>query len=260
LETSFIDFERQDGVAIVRLNRPEKLNSLTGEMILSLSDLFRGFASDSSLRTVILTGTGEKAFCVGTDISELAEGDEAEALKISRRGQTLCDLIEQCPVPVIAALNGLAVGGGCELALACHIRLATANVRFSLPETRLGIMPGYGGTQRMPREIGRSRALEIMLGGREVSAADAERLGLINRIVETEELLAEAQSLAHDIARLAPLAIRACVESVRVGLELQLDEGLAVERRLFAELFATADMREGTRAFLEKRAPVFKGE
>ncbi len=257
---SFIDHQQQDGVAIVRLNRPEKLNSLTGEMIVSLSDLFRSFASDSSLRAVILTGTGEKAFCVGTDIAELAEGDQAEALNVSQRGQTLCDLIEQCPVPVIAALNGLAVGGGCELALACHIRLGTANVRFSLPETRLGILPGYGGTQRLPREVGRSRALEIMLSGREVSAADAERLGLINRVVDAAELLAEAQSLAQDIARLAPLAIRACLESVRVGLELPLDQGLEVETRLFAELFATSDKREGTRAFLEKRAPRFKGE
>ena len=257
---SSIDFEQQDAVASVRLNRPEKLNSLTSEMILTLSDLFRGFASDSSLRAVILTGAGDKAFCVGTDISELAEGDETQALNISKRGQTLCNLIEECPVPVIAAINGLAVGGGCELALACHIRLATENTRFSLPETRLGIMPGYGGTQRMTREVGLSRALEIMLGGREVSAADASRLGLINRIVDRANLLTEAKSLAQDIAGLAPLAIRACLESVRAGLELPLDEGLAVESRLFAELFATADMREGTRAFLEKRAPLFKGE
>ena len=208
---------------------------------------------------MILTGAGEKAFCVGTDIGELADGSEAEALNISKRGQTLCDLIERRPVPVIAAINGLAVGGGCELALACHIRLATANASFSLPETRLGIMPGYGGTQRMPREVGMSRALEIMLGGREISSADAERLGLINRVVEATSLLQEAQSLAQDIAGLAPLAIRACLESVRVGLELPLDEGLAVEARLFAALFETADMREGTRAFLEKRKPVFKG-
>ena len=163
-------------------------------------------------------------------------------------------------MPVIAAINGLAVGGGCELALACHIRLATTNARFSLPEAKLGIIPGYGGTQRMPRELGMSRALEIMLAGREVSAAAAERLGLINRQVDAASLLTESKSLAHDIAKLAPIAIRACLESVRVGLELSLDEGLAVETRLFAELFATTDMREGTRAFLEKRAPVFKGE
>ena len=256
---SLITYETEGSVAVITLNRPEKLNSLTGEMIRSLSDLFRGFASDSSLRAVILTGAGEKAFCVGTDIGELADGSEAEALNISKRGQTLCDLIERSPVPVIAAINGLAVGGGCELALACHIRLATANASFSLPETRLGIMPGYGGTQRMPREVGMSRALEIMLGGREVSSADAERLGLINRVLEAESLLKEARSLAQDIAELAPLAIRACLESVRVGLELPLDEGLAVEARLFAALFETADMREGTRAFLEKRKPVFKG-
>ena len=256
---SLIQLEQKDGVAVVRLNRPEKLNSLTGEMIRSLSDLFRGFSADSSLRAVILTGAGEKVFCVGTDIGELADGSEAEALNISQRGQALCDLIERSPVPVIAAINGLAVGGGCELALACHIRLATANASFSLPETRLGIMPGYGGTQRMPREVGTSRALEIMLGGRQISSADAERLGLINRVVEATSLLQEAQSLAQDIAGLAPLAIRACLESVRVGLELPLDEGLAVEARLFAALFETADMREGTRAFLEKRKPVFQG-
>lgn len=257
---SSIDFEQYDGVAIVTLNRPEKLNSLTREMILALSDLFREFAKDASLRVVILTGTGEKAFCVGTDISELTAGKESEGQDISKRGQTLCDLIERCPVPVIAAINGLAVGGGCELALACHIRLATTNARFSLPEAKLGIIPGYGGTQRMPRELGMSRALEIMLAGREVSAAAAERLGLINRQVDAAGLLTEAKSLAHDIAKLAPIAIRACLESVRVGLGLSLDEGLAVETRLFAELFATADMREGTRAFLKKRAPVFKGE
>ena len=257
---SLIELEQQGGVAVVRLNRPEKLNSLTGEMIRSLSDLFRAFASDSNLRVVILTAAGEKAFCVGTDIGELADGSEAEALNISKRGQTLCDLIERSPVPVIAAINGLAVGGGCELALACHIRLATANASFSLPETRLGIMPGYGGTQRMPREVGMSRALEIMLGGRQISSADAERLGLINRVVEATSLLQEAQSLAQDIAGLAPLAIRACLESVRVGLELPLDEGLAIEARLFAALFETADMREGTSAFLEKRKPVFRGE
>lgn len=257
---SFIELEQTDGVAIVRLNRPEKLNSLTGEMIQSLSDLFRGLVSDPSLRAVILTGAGEKAFCVGTDIGELVDRSAAEALNISKRGQSLCNLIERSPVPVIAAINGLAVGGGCELALACHIRLATANASFSLPETRLGIVPGYGGTQRMPREVGLSRALEIMLGGREVSSTDAERLGLINRVLEPASLLQEAKSLAQDIAGLAPLAIRACLESVRVGSELPLDEGLAVEARLFAALFETADMREGTRAFLEKRKPVFKGE
>ena len=257
---SLIVIEQRDTLAVVTLNRPEKLNSLTREMILELSDLFGNFATQPDLRAVILTGSGEKAFCVGTDIGELAGSNEGEALSVSQRGQTLCNLIEHCPVPVIAAINGMAVGGGCELALASHIRLATANARFSLPETKLGIIPGYGGTQRLTREIGMTRALEIMLSGRELSAADAERLGLINRIVDSGGLLAEAQSLAADIAKLAPLAIRACLESVRRGLELPLEQGLALEAQLFADLFNTADVREGTSAFLEKRIPAFKGQ
>jgi enoyl-CoA hydratase len=257
---SLIKHEQNDSVAIVTLNRPEKLNSLTREMILSLSDLFKRFATTSDWRVVILTGSGERAFCVGTDISELAESDVEEALNISKRGQGLCNLIEQCPVPVIGAINGLAVGGGCELALACHLRLATSNASFSLPEIKLGVMPGYGGTQRLPREIGISRALEVMLAGQELSADEAERLGVVNRVVEPNSLMTEAQSLAKAIAKLAPLAIRACLESVRRGMELPLEDGLALEAQLFAELFNTADMSEGTRAFLEKRAPVFKGK
>lgn len=252
--------ERRDSVALVRLNRPEKFNSLTREMIVALSDLFELFASQSELRAVILTGTGERAFCAGTDINELDGIDEPAATEISKRGQLLCDLIERCPVPVIAAINGLAVGGGCELALACHIRLAAANARFSLPETRLGIIPGYGGTQRLPREIGKTRALEIMLAGRDLSAAEALKIGLVNRVTDSQGLLQEAESLANDIAKLAPLAIRACVEAVTRGLELPLEEGLALESQLFASLFATEDVREGTSAFLEKRPPLFRGE
>lgn len=256
---SFVISDRRDAVALVRLNRPEKFNSLTREMIGSISDLFRQFATQSELRAVILTGTGEKAFCAGTDISELAGFDEDEAIQVSKRGQALCDLIEQCPVPVIAAINGLAVGGGCELALACHIRIAAATARFSLPEAKLGLIPGYGGTQRLPREIGQARALEIMLAGRELSADEALKIGLVNRITDSASLLREAESLADDIAKLAPLAIRACLQAVTRGLDLPLDEGLAFEAKLFASLFGTADVREGTRAFLEKREPIFKG-
>ena len=257
---SLIDFKQEHGLAIVLLNRPGKLNSLTREMILSLSDLFERFATTSDLRVVILTGSGERGFCVGTDIGELAESDPGEALNVSQRGQGLCNLIEQCPVPVIGAINGLAVGGGCELALACHLRLGTSNASFSLPEVKLGVIPGYGGTQRLPREIGIARAFEMMLAGQELSAAEAEKLGVVNRVVESSSLMTEARSLADAIAKLAPLAIRACLESVRRGMELPLEEGLALEAQLFAELFDTADMREGTRAFLEKRAPVFRGE
>lgn len=257
---SLVIYERRDSVAFVQLNRPEKFNSLTREIIVVLSDLFKQFAAQSDLRAVILTGTGERAFCAGTDISELAGLDEGEALQASKRGQALCDLIERCPVPVIAAVNGLAVGGGCELALACHIRVAVKAARFSLPEAKLGIIPGYGGTQRLPREIGQARALEIMLAGRELSADEALKIGLVNKVTDAAGLLKEAESLANDIARLAPLAIRACLEAVTRGLELPLEEGLALEAQLFADLFATADVREGTSAFLEKRSPVFKGE
>ena len=255
-----VTYEREAGTAIVTINRPEKLNALTREMILTLSDLFKSFATMPDLRVVILTGSGERAFCVGTDISELADADHEQALNISNRGQTLCDLIAQCPVPVIAAINGLAVGGGCELALACHMRLATTSARFSLPEIKLGIIPGYGGTQRLARELGGSRALEMLLTGHELSGVEAEKFGLVNRVAEPDNLLTEARSLADEISKLAPLAIRACLKSVRLGMELPLQEGLALEAQLFAELFDTADMREGTRAFLEKRAPVFKGE
>ena len=257
---SLVIYERRDAVALVRLNRPEKFNSLTREMIVALSDLFQQFASQSDLRAVILTGTGERAFCAGTDISELDGLDEDEALQVSKRGQALCDLIENCPVPVIAAINGLAVGGGCELALACHIRVSVTAARFSLPETKLGLIPGYGGTQRLPREIGLARALEIMLARRDLSADEALKIGFVNKVTDGAGLLEEAESLSNDIAKLAPLAIRACLEAVRRGLELPLEEGLALEAQLFAGLFASADVREGTSAFLEKRTPVFKRE
>jgi len=256
---SFVIHERRGSVAIVQLNRPEKFNSLTREMILALSDLFKEF-TQADLRAVILTGTGDRAFCAGTDISELNELNETEALQVSQRGQALCDLIEKCQVPVIAAINGLAVGGGCELALACHIRIASTNARFSLPETKLGIIPGYGGTQRLPREIGQARALEAMLAGRDLSAAEALKLGLVNRVTDSTGLMKEAEQLAHDIAKLAPLAIRACLQAVTRGVELPLEAGLALEAELFASLFATDDVREGTNAFLEKRTPVFKGK
>jgi enoyl-CoA hydratase len=177
---------------------------------------------------------------------------------VAERGQTLCNEIENCGVPVIAAINGIAAGGGCELALACHIRIAAPNASFSLPETKLGIIPGYGGTQRLAREIGEGRALEMMLTARSVNAEEALRVGLINRIT-SRDVLAEAEALAKEIASLAPLALRACLEAVTRGLALPIAEGLALETKLFASLFATGDVKEGTRAFLEKRLPVFKG-
>ena len=260
MDSTLVISERTDSFQIIRLNRPDKRNSLSREMILALSEVFTNLENESSLRAVILTGEGDRSFCAGTDITELATLDKDHAREVSERGQALCNQVESCGVPVIAAINGVAAGGGCELALACHLRIATTNAEFSLPETKLGIIPGYGGTQRLAREIGQGRALEMMLTGRTLNAAEALQFGLVNRIARTGELLTAAESLAHEIASLAPLAIHACLEAVIQGAELPLVEGLALEAKLFASLFASNDVREGTRAFLEKRSPVFKGK
>ena len=255
-----ITFELHDSVAIICLDRPEKLNALTRDALIELGETFGRIEQEREVRVVILTGAGERAFSAGTDIAELAEMDEAGARSAAERGQDVCERIERCHVPVIAAVNGLAAGGGFELALACHIRLASTTARFSLPETKLGIIPGYGGTQRLARVTGSGRALEMMLTGKGISADEALRIGLVNRVIAPAQLLSAAEALARQIASLAPLAIRACLEAVTRGLELPLEEGLELEAKLFSGLFATEDMREGTRAFLEKRAPVFKGK
>ncbi len=257
--SEFISEERRESFAIIRLNRPEKLNALAREMIFALSDIFTNLESQADLRAVILTGAGDKAFSAGTDISELTGLDKDSASEVSARGQAMCSQIENCTVPVIAAVNGIAAGGGCELALACHIRVASPNASFSLPETKLGIIPAYGGTERLAREVGKGRALDIMLTARTIGAEEALQIGLINRIA-TGELMADALTLAGDIANLAPLAIRACLEAVTRGLELPLADGLKLEQELFSSLFTTEDVREGTSAFLEKRDPVFKSK
>lgn len=253
-----IIFEEQDELAHVRLNRPEKLNALTSEMLEHLARIFAKLSTRQSLRAVILSGEGE-AFCSGTDIKELAGLDEAGARLKAGLGQQVCHEIESCTVPVIGAIDGAAAGGGCELALACHLRVATSRAVFSLPETKLGVIPAYGGTQRMARITGSGRALELMLADGRLKAEDALNIGLVNRIVEPVQLLNEAEALARQIATSAPLAVRACLEAVSRGQGLPLAEGLKLEAELFSRLFATEDMREGTRAFLEKRPPVFKG-
>jgi len=260
MSPSSILFEQTGGVAVIRLNRPERLNSLSREMIRELSEKFLQLEGDDDLRAVILTAAGESAFCAGTDISELAKLSESNASKASGLGQKLCDQIEAFPVPVIAAVNGIAAGGGCELALACHLRIASSEATFSLPETKLGLIHVYGGTQRLRRALGEGRALETMLTGKSVTAAEALEIGLVNRLVNPADLLSEAKSLANEISQMAPLAIRACLKAVRLGIELSLEDGLALETELFASLFATEDVREGTSAFLEKRSPVFKGK
>ena len=242
-----ITSERSDSHLIVRLNHSEKFHSLSREMILALSDIFKSLDSEPNLRAVILTGTGDEAFGDGTDISELAGPNKGELFE----RMDLFSQIENCPVPVIAAVNGIAAGDGCELALACHLRIASVNAQFSLS----GVV---GGMQRLAREVGEEVAQE-MLAGKALSAEEALRLKLINYVVPAARLLARAEDLAREIAQLAPLAIRACLEAVTQGNQLPLAEGLAVEAKLFASLFDTDDVREGTSAFLEKRSPVFKG-
>lgn len=254
-----ISEERRESFAIIRLNRPEKSNALSREMIVTLSDVFTNLESQPDLRAIILTGAGDKAFCAGTDIDELAGLDKDQAREVSQRGQALCNQIDGYSVPVIAAINGIAAGAGCELALACHIRIASPNASFSLPETKLASIPRHGGLLRLAREIGSDPALEIVQSGRTVDAEEVLRIGLINRIADDDSVLTGAESLAREISNLAPLAIQACLEAVTRGIELPLVEGLALEAQLFSSLFATNDMRSGTRAFLEKRPPVFKG-
>jgi enoyl-CoA hydratase len=247
--------ERRDSHLIIRLNRPEESNALSGEMVLALSFIFKSLESEPNLRAVILTATGDKDFCARSATTELAGPNELELLE---RSQDLFSQIENCDVPVIAAVNGIAADDGCRLALACHLRLASAHTQFSLTGARSGFDSGYDVRRRLTLEVGEEVALQ-MLSGKVVSAEEAFRLGLINRLVPAVELLSRAEDLAREIAQLAPLAIRACLEAVTHGSQLPLAEGLALETKLFASLFDTDDVREGTSAFLEKRAPVFKG-
>ncbi|HEX3559249.1 MAG TPA: enoyl-CoA hydratase-related protein [Pyrinomonadaceae bacterium] len=254
-----VSFAERAAVAHVRLERPAKRNALTRAMLDRLAEVFAGVAARRDLRAVILSGAG-RDFCAGTDIAELESLDEAGAHRKAGRGQEVCDRVELCGVPVIAAVQGAAAGGGCELALACHLRVAATDARFSLPETKLGVIPAYGGTQRLARAVGRGRALASMLAGDEINADEALRLGLVNRVAPPERLLAEAEALARSVADAsAPLAVRACLEAVARGARLPFDEALELEAELFSRLFSTEDVREGTRAFLEKRKPNFKG-
>lgn len=258
-EVNLIVYERDGGRASILLNRPEKRNALSHQMIAELSALLRQLEDDATLRVVIISGTGT-AFCSGTDIAELSSATSEQVAGISERGQDLCNQIENFPVPVVAAINGIAAGGGCELALACHIRFASSEASFSLPEVRLGVIPGYGGTQRLAREVGVGHAVELMLTGRTISADEAFELGLVNRLVATSDLLASAYELASDIEKLSPLSIRACLKAVIAGSDMTLSDGLDLESALFSSLFETEDFREGTSAFLEKREPAFTGK
>ncbi len=252
-------FELSNGIARVTINRPDKLNALNATVISELGDAVTRIETDAAVRGVILTGAGQKAFVAGADIGELAGQSPIEGKLRSMVGQEVFRRLERCGKPVIAAVNGFALGGGCELAMACHIRIAAEHAKFGQPEVKLGIGPGSGGTARLPRLVGRGRALELLLTGEMIDAAEAHRLGLVNRVVPADRLLAESETMMQMILANGPLAIRACLEAVDAGLETSLDQALLLEANHFGLLSATADMHEGTKAFLEKRKPVFKG-
>ena len=252
--------EIRDGIAIVTVNRPEKLNALNDTAKAELRDLMDRLRADRAVRVVIITGAGEKSFVAGTDIAELKGLTRETGQVFSAGGQEVFDRIEHLGKPVIAAINGYALGGGCELALACHLRLASERARFGQPEVLLGVLPGYGGTQRLPRLVGRARALEMVLTGTQIDAAEAQRIGLVNRVVPPDRLMDEARRLAGVIAANAPVAVRLALQAVNVSQELTLAEGLGRESELFGQCCASSDFSEGVEAFLEKRKPTFRGQ
>jgi enoyl-CoA hydratase len=252
--------ETEDGVRVVTIDRPEKLNALNAAVLEALSRAIAECAEAPELRCVILTGAGEKAFIAGADIAELAKLTPLEGREHARRGQALLDRISDLPVPTIAAINGYAYGGGLELAMACTMRVAAENARMGLPETSLGILPGYGGTQRLARLVGRARAFELVLTSEKgLTAAEAERIGLVNKVVPAGGALEAARDLARKIAANGPVACRYAMEAIRRGLEMPLAEGQLLEATLFGLCAATEDMKEGMAAFLEKRPAKFAG-
>jgi enoyl-CoA hydratase len=251
--------ERSDAYAVVTLNRPKVMNALNRALFAELDDAFAALAADSGVRAVILTGAGEKAFAAGADISELASLSATEGQQLARRGQAVFRRIETCGKPVIAAINGFALGGGCELAMACTIRIASDRARMGQPEVKLGLVPGYGGTQRLPRLVGKGAAMKLLLTGDMVGAEEAFRMGLVDEVVPAEALLPRAETLARAIAQQAPLAVAGCIQAVEGGYDLPLDSALELEASLFGLTCATEDKAEGTKAFLEKRAPAWQG-
>jgi enoyl-CoA hydratase len=247
-------------VAVVTINRPGVLNALNSETLDELRRAALDLRANAAVRVVIITGAGEKAFVAGADIRELAVQTPISGREHALTGQHTFDLIENLGKPVIAAVNGYALGGGCELAMACAIRIAADTARFGQPEIHLGLIPGYAGTQRLARLVGKGRALELMLTGAQITADEALRIGLVNRVVPAATLMSEARGLAGSLASNAPIAARYILDAVNRGVEMPFAEGAQYEATLFGLVAATEDMREGTKAFLEKRKPVFKGE
>jgi enoyl-CoA hydratase/carnithine racemase len=252
-------YDKKGPIAYVTLNRPKVMNALNKATITELQGVFEDARDDSGVRGVIFTGAGEKAFAAGADISEIANNTAAEAEEATRRGQALTDLIENLGKPVIAAVNGFALGGGCELAMACSIRIAAESAKFGQPEVKLGVMPGYGGTQRMPRLVGRGRALKLILSGEIIDASEAHRIGLVDELEPDTHLMERAETVLKKIIANAPLSLKYALEAVNKGLETSVAEGLLIEASLFAVCASIDDKKEGTSAFLEKRVPKFQG-
>jgi len=252
--------EKKNSIAYVTVNRPKVLNALNTATMEELRAAFTDIKSDASIRVAILTGAGEKAFVAGADIGELARQDAVSGKEYAHRGQSVLDLIENLGKPVIACINGFALGGGCELAMACTMRLASDNAKLGQPEVKLGIIPGYGGTQRLSRLVGKGLAMQMVLAGEIITAAEAHRIGLVNEVTAAAELIPRAEAIAAKIIANAPLAVQYAMEAVNRGMEMTLPEGLFLEAALFGVCCATSDKAEGTAAFLEKRAAQFKGK
>ena len=255
-----IKFEKKKQIAYITVDRPKVLNALNMATMEELRQAFASVKDDAEVRVVILTGGGEKAFVAGADIGELSQHSPVSAKEYTHKGQAVLDLIEHLGKPSIACINGFALGGGCELAMACTMRLASENAKLGQPEAKLGLIPGYGGTQRLPRLVGKGIAMQLVLTGEMITAQEAHRIGLVNEVVPAAELVPRAEALAAKIIANAPLAIQYAMEAVNHGLDLPLAEGLYVEATLFGVCCATEDKNEGTRAFLEKRAAQFKGK
>jgi enoyl-CoA hydratase/carnithine racemase len=259
LDLANVLYEKKNGIAYVTVNRPKVLNALNTPTWKDLRTAFADARDDATVRGVILTGAGNKAFIAGADISELAQATGFDAEQSSRFGQEVLDLIENLGKPVIAAVNGFALGGGCETAMACTVRLAVETARFGQPEVTLGLVPGGGGTQRLPRLVGKGRALQLILSGEMISAQEAFRIGLVNEIVPAAELIARAEAILKKIAANAPIAVKFALEATNKGMEASQSEGLLLEASYFGLCAATEDKKEGTSAFLEKRVPQFHG-
>ena len=252
-------FEVNEQIARITFNRPNVLNALNRKTMDELGDCLNKVRADDAIRVLILTGAGEKAFIAGADINELSQQTPVNGREFTLYGQEIIHRLETLGKPAIAAINGFALGGGCELALACTLRIASRNAKLGQPEVKLGLVPGYGGTQRLPRLCGKGVAHELILTGEMISAEEALRVGLVNRVVDSAELLATAEAIAKKIIANAPLAVKYAMEAVAHGMEMPQEEGLYLEATLFGLCCATQDMREGTRAFLEKRPPKFEG-